>query len=130
MKGFEVTNWDAINVVKDKLQGSIRCAILYMMLYGQLKREANFKKDSYSFMRLASRVFETWKQYCFNIDPVFNRFFKSGLVRLSELVLNTVAEKSPRRAINGKKLYQLVFLISEILNTHIVDEMGKDLYLY
>lgn len=83
--------------------GPVKCLVLYLLVFGRLKYLMREEKDSYRFLMQSYLTSEVWSKHCLKMDPIFNRFFLTGFLKLTELILNAVVQKAHADTVNGAK---------------------------
>ncbi|KAL5969204.1 hypothetical protein TSMEX_003044 [Taenia solium] len=116
MEGFETTDEENFVRATTELEG--------------LKRLVRVEKDSCRFLTQSHVLFESWSKHCLKMDPIFNQFFLTGFLRLTELTLNAVVRKAHTDAISGTKLYKLIYKLTEIINAHVINKTAATFYTH
>ncbi|VDK38349.1 unnamed protein product [Taenia asiatica] len=114
MEGFETTDEEYFVRATTELEG--------------LKRLVREEMNSCRFLTQSHVLFESWSKHCLKMDPIFNQFFLTGFLRLTELTLNAVVRKAHTDAINGTKLYKLIYKLTEIINAHVINKTAAKFY--
>ncbi|VDM30720.1 unnamed protein product [Hydatigera taeniaeformis] len=128
MEEFETYDEKAFALTTTQLKGPVKCSVLYLLVFGRLKHLITEEKDPYKFLAQSYSTLESWSKHCLQLDPIFNQFFLTGFLRLTELMLNAVVQKAHFYALNGIKLYKLIHKLTEIINAHVINGTAATFY--